>query len=138
MHSVRFPKILTIELPELLRAALQQISNREPHRATAQLLEAVLAAGLRVEVLRYPETLEEISGESGDRDFPNWTFEPASSLHVKLNSKQTERVLRIVGDGASRTPEEMAMWMMDWGLDAYEESLQVIECTDENNGGSDP
>ena len=126
MHYVRFPKTLTIELPELLREGFQQLSNRELQRGTAELLEAVLATGLRAEVLLYPEALDETYGESDEPGPTPGTFETVEPLHLTLNSKQRERVLRIIRDSSSRTPEELAMWMLEWGLDAFEENLKLI------------
>lgn len=127
MHSIRFPKTLTIELPELLREGFQQLSNRQPQRGVAELLEAVLATGLRAEVLLYPEAPDETYGESDEPGSPAGTPEIVEPLHLTLNSKQTARVLRIIRDRSFRTPEELAVWMLEWGLDAFEENLKLIE-----------
>ncbi len=128
MHP-KFPKTLTIELPELLREALREISKREPHLTPARLLERLLAVGIASKLKSCAD-----SSTSGEDDGAMPDATSAEPLHVRLNSGQTARVLRIVGGGAQRTPEEVAMWMLEWGLDAYAESLQVIEPTDVENG----
>lgn len=132
----RYPKTLTIVLPELQREALQQISNREPRCGPAELLEAVLAAGLTSKILSYPEALEETCYPKDSEGVGVSKTSP--SLHLHLDSGRTERVLRILSDRPSRTPEELAMWMLEWGLDAYEETLQLVEPSDAKGGRSDP
>lgn len=128
-----FPKTLTIELPELQREALRQISRREPHRTPARLLERLLAVGIVSKLSAYPETFEN-SSTSKEEDDTSPSPVSVEPLHLRLSAGQTARVLAIVGVGAHRTAEEVAMWMLELGLDAYEESLQVIEPTDRENG----
>lgn len=132
MHP-NFPDILTIELPALQREALREIRSREPHLTPARLLERLLAVGIASKLRVYPEAFEDSSTpKRDDNSSPDGTsVEP---LHLRLSAAQTARVRGIAGVGAHRTAEEVAMWMLEWGLDAYEESLEVIEPTDFNNG----
>lgn len=129
MHSLRFPKTLTIQLPELQRQALGEISKREPHLTPARLLERLLAVGIASKLKSCAD-----SSASAEDDGASPDATSAEPLHVRLNTAQTARVRRIVGGGSLRTPEEVAMWMLEWGLDAYEENLEVIEPTDLDNG----
>lgn len=131
MHP-NFPKTLTIELPALQREALREIRNREPHLTPARLLERLLAAGIASKLRAYPETFEDSrASKEHDETSPDGTsVEP---LHLRLSAAQTARVRRIVGVGTHRTAEEVAMWMLEWGLDAYEESLEVVEPTNVEN-----
>lgn len=134
MHS-DFPKTLTIELPELQREALREIGRREPHFTPARLLERLLAAGIASELASYPDTFEAPSTLEEERDFIS---SPAPTslkpMHLRLNQAETERIHRMLGVGSHRTPEELAVWLLEWGLDAYEESLQIVEPVDLENG----
>ncbi len=136
MHSLRFPKILKIQLPELQREALQQISRREPNQSPAELLEAILAAGLRSKLLSYPEAVEDTTSGvegmvHGSADIAPETSPP---IHLQLNSERSERVFRILKGRSCRTPEELALWMLEWGLDAFEESMLLTYSSDDGNG----
>ncbi len=130
MHS-DFPKTLTIQLPELQREALKEIHRREPGRSPARLLEALLAVGVASKLGDYLDTLEEPLSADDECDCVV-THESRSSepTCVRLNSAQTARVYRIVDGGTHRTAEEVAVWMLEWGLDAYEESLRFVVPTD--------
>ncbi len=129
-----FPKTLTIELPALQREALREISRREPCVTPAQLLERLLAAGIASKLASYPGTFEDSSVSVEERAFISF---PASTslnpMHLRLNRAQSERVHRI-GVGSRRTTEELALWLLEWGLDAYEESLHIVQPVNLENG----
>jgi hypothetical protein len=118
-----FPKQLTVRLPELQRESLQEILKREPDHNPAQRVERLLAVGICRKIRGYRDIEDHA-----------WSGPPAGAptpmkLRIELRPDQGERLHRAMRDRSQLSPEEFALRLLDWSLDAYGEELRIVDET---------
>ena len=128
---LRFPKQLTIRLPELQRAALQEIHKREPSESPAHLLEGLLAVGIMSRLTKYengPESAPPFTAENGDQSAL------CEDVRLRLPPDFRARLRRATRGRPPLPLDDFVFGLFEWGLDAFEEGLVFVEDEGESTG----
>lgn len=131
---MRFPRELTLKLPALQREALEEIQKREPEKGVTDLLEHLLAMGIVQKLAEYADDPGAASAPSPAPD-----VEPPAlpeDLQLHLDADLRTRLGRAMKGHPPFTNDDFVLWLLEWGLENYEEGLEVISEQPDTSGGS--
>lgn len=118
-----FPKQITIRLPELQRTTLNALLQREADRSPSALLARVVATGLCREIALYGDDDE---GDLGDDERePVGEIPPTLSLYLEPDLRV--RLASATIGRAGLNLETFVVRLLELGLDAYEDDLEIVE-----------
>jgi hypothetical protein len=132
LHEVtmneRFPKRLTINLPELQREALQTIQNHETRKEPARILEALLARGIYSKLGTMKETPDGATHEADTAEEQTVALDAVPRfVTLTLDREQRDRIAILLRDTPKADLGSAIFRIFEWGLDSITENLSIAE-----------
>jgi len=117
-----FPKQITIRLPELQLVALNALLRRADG-SPSELLEHVVALGICQQLARCSDEAADVGADDGGE--PVGEIPPTTSLHLEHDLRA--RLARAMTGRAGLSLETFMLRLLEWGLDAYDDDLEIVE-----------
>jgi len=135
---LRFPKQLTIQLPELHREALHTIQEHDVQQEPARLLEGLLARGIYSKLRTLNDATEEPTHEADEAD--EWTVDLDDiprSVTLNLDREQRDRIAVLLRDTPQADLGSVILCVFEWGLDALSENLSIEASSPDKGDGAE-